>query len=204
METMDSKNTRSDEDQKFWEFQAKKHEGRTLDSRWGIGEAAYCAKYRAWYGETTILFRPKEQAGSDRGYDYCPESQWWGDWIKNVELLAICLADGTFHLTDLKLKAVCKALADHGFPVDAPIVDGYISRMAAEHPGILALSHFSIALRIVETMHPSKWVEKMKGADCGDTEIAHSDADDILCDLLSLLGYNEVVEEYNKIGKWYA
>jgi len=40
--------------------------------------------------------------------------------------------------------------------------------------------------------------------DSGDTESAHSDADDILCDFLSHLGYEEVVEEYKKIDKWYA
>lgn len=34
--------------------------------------------------------------------------------------------------------------------------------------------------------------------------MAHVNADDILCDLLKLLGYEDVVVEYNKIGKWYA
>lgn len=40
--------------------------------------------------------------------------------------------------------------------------------------------------------------------DSHDTEIAHSRADDILCDILTELGYNDIVEEYHKIGKWYA
>lgn len=26
----------------------------------------------------------------------------------------------------------------------------------------------------------------------------------ILCDLLSVLGYGDVVDEWNKVGKWYA
>ena len=34
----------------------------------------------------------------------------------------------------------------------------------------------------------------------GDTESAHGEADDILCELLP----KEVVDEYNKISKWYA
>lgn len=38
----------------------------------------------------------------------------------------------------------------------------------------------------------------------GDTEAAHSDADDVLCQLLSALGYNNVVLEWNKVLKWYA
>ncbi len=38
----------------------------------------------------------------------------------------------------------------------------------------------------------------------GDTEGAHIDADEILCGLLSSLGYSDVVAEWNKIKKWYA
>lgn len=38
----------------------------------------------------------------------------------------------------------------------------------------------------------------------GDTEISHSNADDLLCELLSVLGFNDIVEIYKKINKWYA
>lgn len=38
----------------------------------------------------------------------------------------------------------------------------------------------------------------------GDTEMAHMEADRILCELLSSLGYEDVVEEWSKIHKWYA
>jgi hypothetical protein len=37
-----------------------------------------------------------------------------------------------------------------------------------------------------------------------DTENAHCEADDLLCELLNEIGLQEVVEEYIKIGKWYA
>ena len=37
-----------------------------------------------------------------------------------------------------------------------------------------------------------------------DTESAHGDADDILCELLQSLGYADVVDAYAKIDKWYA
>lgn len=37
-----------------------------------------------------------------------------------------------------------------------------------------------------------------------DTEGAHAFADAILCKLLTKLGYSQIVEEYNKISKWYA
>ena len=48
-------------------------------------------------------------------------------------------------------------------------------------------------------------IEKLKelqGSD--DTEIAHIDADDVLCKLLKALGFSDVVAEYEKIDKWYA
>lgn len=38
----------------------------------------------------------------------------------------------------------------------------------------------------------------------GDTEIAHAYADDILCQLLTALGHADVVDEYQKVDKWYA
>lgn len=38
----------------------------------------------------------------------------------------------------------------------------------------------------------------------GDTEAAHSVADEILCKLLRSLGYRDVVDEWEKVEKWYA
>lgn len=38
----------------------------------------------------------------------------------------------------------------------------------------------------------------------GDYEGAHGDADKILCALLRYYGQDEVVEAYDKVGKWYA
>jgi len=37
-----------------------------------------------------------------------------------------------------------------------------------------------------------------------DAEAAHPEADDVLCELLISLGYDDVVDEYNKVSKWYA
>lgn len=37
-----------------------------------------------------------------------------------------------------------------------------------------------------------------------DPESAHSQADDLLCDLLESLGYEDVVEAWHAIGKWYS
>ena len=37
-----------------------------------------------------------------------------------------------------------------------------------------------------------------------DTEIAHVDADGVLTDLLTELGYQDVVDEFEKVEKWYA
>lgn len=40
--------------------------------------------------------------------------------------------------------------------------------------------------------------------DSSDYEIAHGEADQVLCDLLIVLGYIDVVAVWEKVGKWYA
>jgi hypothetical protein len=37
-----------------------------------------------------------------------------------------------------------------------------------------------------------------------DRENDHGDADKVLCDLLTSLGYGRVVEAWEKVEKWYA
>lgn len=50
-----------------------------------------------------------------------------------------------------------------------------------------------------------KYMERMIDAvNNGDTEAAHGDADGILCELLSELGYGELIGLYSKVDKWYA
>jgi ferritin len=41
-------------------------------------------------------------------------------------------------------------------------------------------------------------------AESGDTEAAHSQADDAIMDFLKWLGHEDVVELFDKIDKWYA
>ena len=50
------------------------------------------------------------------------------------------------------------------------------------------------------------WVERMKALQSkdGDTEIQHSEADGILCEVLLYLGAKELVAEWEKVPKWYA
>tara|TARA_R110000737_G_scaffold18977_1_gene37068 strand:+ start:672 stop:860 length:189 start_codon:yes stop_codon:yes gene_type:complete len=38
----------------------------------------------------------------------------------------------------------------------------------------------------------------------GDYEIAHCNADELLCKLLEQLDCKEVVQEFLKVGRWYA
>lgn len=38
----------------------------------------------------------------------------------------------------------------------------------------------------------------------GDLEIAHMDADEILCSLLRGLGYTETVDAFERLTKWYT
>ncbi len=37
-----------------------------------------------------------------------------------------------------------------------------------------------------------------------DSEVAHGDADNLLCELLTRLGYGDVVEAWKKVKKYYA
>jgi len=38
----------------------------------------------------------------------------------------------------------------------------------------------------------------------GDVENDHLEADNLLCELLTRLGYSDVVKEWEKVYKWYA
>ena len=38
----------------------------------------------------------------------------------------------------------------------------------------------------------------------GDIECAHSAADNVLCEILEKLGYDDITLQYYKIEKWYA
>lgn len=49
-----------------------------------------------------------------------------------------------------------------------------------------------------------KYLEEMQSLDPDDNECSHINADIILTELLTELGFTKVVEAYNKIGKWYA
>lgn len=53
-------------------------------------------------------------------------------------------------------------------------------------------------------MTKEKAIAELKEANKLDTERAHYKADEILCELLNSLGYQEVVEVYKDIYKWYA
>ena len=47
-----------------------------------------------------------------------------------------------------------------------------------------------------------KTLSELKRED--DIEMAHREADVVLCQLLFTLGYGDVVTEYHRVHKWYA
>ena len=51
---------------------------------------------------------------------------------------------------------------------------------------------------IVNPIH----LEKLKKLINGERD--HQEADDILCDILRELGYTEIAEAYDNVGKWYS
>ncbi len=48
-----------------------------------------------------------------------------------------------------------------------------------------------------------KEMKKLQGTE-KDIEISHQLADDLLCPMLRANGYDELVDEYYKVEKWYA
>lgn len=47
-------------------------------------------------------------------------------------------------------------------------------------------------------------MEKLRKVDMGDPEYAHGDADRALRDFLLALGYDDIVDLYDAVPKWYA
>ena len=51
----------------------------------------------------------------------------------------------------------------------------------------------------------ARWLREMR--ECvvgGDEEITHADADEILCEALRMLGHGDLVDEWERVPKWYA
>lgn len=45
-------------------------------------------------------------------------------------------------------------------------------------------------------------LRKLQGYD--DPEVAHKEADNVLCDFIRYLGYKDIVDEYDLIKKWHG
>ena len=57
----------------------------------------------------------------------------------------------------------------------------------------------------VRPMSPAEFANEMQAiAKIGDQEIRHGDADDLICRLLTELGYAEGVKLFDEMEKWYA
>lgn len=51
----------------------------------------------------------------------------------------------------------------------------------------------------------AEWIARMRQLQgSGDTEAQHAYADEILCEALKHLGCEKLVEEWEKVPKWYA
>ena len=53
-------------------------------------------------------------------------------------------------------------------------------------------------------MNRQEAIQKLKDANNHDTEVAHGIADSVLAELLISLGYEDVVDAYHEVDKWYA
>jgi hypothetical protein len=68
-----------------------------------------------------------------------------------------------------------------------------------------AAGHVEKDVRPLPLLSPMKAIARLKELQRdGDIERAHGDADKVLCELLTTLGYADVVAEWDEVPKWYA
>lgn len=58
-----------------------------------------------------------------------------------------------------------------------------------------------MARRLIEETLKNKLQEL---AQCDDYEMAHREADELLCDFITKLGYGEVAQKFDAVPRWYA
>lgn len=98
--------------------------------------------------------------------------------------LILAWADGA------KIQYRCKGFEDWRDCAGRPAWDEHVEyRIKPADPEDLVVTS------IADLVDLSQW---------DDIEAAHYRADEILCDLLVSLGYDEIVKAYNKITKWYS
>lgn len=56
----------------------------------------------------------------------------------------------------------------------------------------------------MKKIRKQEFLEKMKDCKPCGSEVGHIAADEILCELLSELGFKEIVEEFEKLPKYYS
>ena len=66
------------------------------------------------------------------------------------------------------------------------------------------LSTTQVRMKMKESSSSAAVELLRREADNNDREVAHINADKILCDLLEKLGYTDVVEAFKKVKKWYS
>jgi len=58
---------------------------------------------------------------------------------------------------------------------------------------------------MIDETKRQEWIDRLRECEKkGDPDYAHSDADQILCEVLNHFGLNDLLEEYSKVRKWYA
>jgi hypothetical protein len=83
----------------------------------------------------------------------------------------------------------------------------YVGEFGEKWRGSIDLDRFALHVALgtqSETFRATALQELAEWQACADTEVAHASANSVLCELLTALGFDDVVEQYNKIDKWYA
>ena len=64
------------------------------------------------------------------------------------------------------------------------------------------MDDYNVSKSYIEELE--KQMKSLANDSCSDYEIGHEMADRILCELLCKLGYEDIVSDWNKVGKWYG
>ena len=80
----------------------------------------------------------------------------------------------------------------------------YMAIECAKTCGYPNVANWLKSLRPQPKQYHPEWVEKMKACRGKGVEEGHMYGDHVLCDLLTKLGYGDVVDEFEKLDKWYA
>lgn len=132
----------------------------------------------AFMGKVNIDYLPKSNIEEEKWYEYCSDIRENGLYINTLE------GDMLASIGDY----IIKGLRGEFYPCKPDVFNKkYENKTQEEHDKINKI-----------------YDEMIELTDIHDNEIAHEEADKLLCDALKILGHEGLVVSYSNIDKWYS